>query len=39
MEKLEKIEMRNIVPIAAMISAGKSKLLKRGLSLGSLGES
>ena len=27
MEKLEKIEMRNIVPIAAMISAGKSKLL------------
>ena len=27
MENLEKIEMRNIVPIAAMISAGKSKLL------------
>ena len=27
MEKLDKIEMRNIVPIAAMISAGKSKLL------------
>ena len=27
MEKSEKIELRNIVPIAAMISAGKSKLL------------
>ena len=27
MEKLEKIELRKIVPVAAKISAGKSKLL------------